>query len=161
MKVLFVIAGDERPATALPGPPDPQRYPEPKLEENLTVWSKGDPMALDTPAGQVYFVQLLEGYKPDVVVIDSLSLMIDGDLTDDKAVKPAFDFLKKARNHYEFSLVMVHHHRKKANDATSRKSPNTQSDIYGSVLHHRADRLRAGYGAIGDDFEYGRSAHPC
>jgi archaellum biogenesis ATPase FlaH len=111
--------------------PIKQRYPENTLS-NLMVWAKGDPLALDEEPGQLYFLQLLERYKPEVVMIDSLSLMIGGDLTDDKAVKPAFDFLKKARNKYDFSVIMVHHHRKKANDAASRRSPNTQSDIYGS-----------------------------
>lgn len=132
-----------------------ERYPEPALEKNLKIWSKGDPMALDTPEGQHYFVQLLERYKPDVVVIDSLSLMIDGDLSDDKAVKPAFDFLKKARNHYDFSAVLVHHHRKKANDATSRKSPNTQSDIYGSYYITAQIDFALDLEQIGDDFEFG------
>jgi hypothetical protein len=81
--------------------------------------------------------------------------MIDGDLTDDKAVKPAFDFLKKARNHYEFGLVMVHHHRKKANDAASKKSPNTQSDIYGSYYITAQIDFALDLEELGTDIEYG------
>lgn len=156
MKVLFVSLEMSTRQLRYLARPIRERYPEPKLNENLMVWSKGDPMALDTAEGQHYFVQLLERYKPDVVVVDSLSLMVDGDLSDDKAVKPAFDFLKKARNHYDFSVVMVHHHRKKANDATSRKSPNTQSDIYGSYYITAQIDFALDLEQIGDDFEFGQ-----
>jgi RecA-family ATPase len=156
VKVLFVSLEMSNRQLRYLARPIRERYPEPALNENLMIWSKGDPMGLDVAEGQHYFAQLLERYKPDVVVLDSLSLMIDGDLSDDKAVKPAFDFLKKARNHYDFSMVLVHHHRKKANDATSRKSPNTQSDIYGSYYITAQIDFALDLEQIGDDFEFGQ-----
>jgi hypothetical protein len=153
MRVLFVsLEMSDRQLRYL-ARPIRERYPEPELDKNLVIWSKGDPMALDEPAGQIYFTQLLEKVKPDVVIVDSLALMIDGDLTDDKAVKPAFDFLKKARNHFEFGLIMVHHHRKKANDAASKKSPNTQSDIYGSYYITAQIDFALDLEVIGEDSE--------
>jgi RecA-family ATPase len=110
-----------------------ERYPE-KERSNLIIHAKGDPLPLDQEAGQAYFLQLIDRYKPKVVFVDSLSLAAAGDLSNDSDMKRMFDFLKVARNALDFSLVIVHHHRKKANDAASKKTPNSQSDIYGSYI---------------------------
>ena len=58
--------------------------------------------------------------------------MVAADLTSDNEMKEAFEFLQRARNQFDFGLIIVHHHRKKANDAASRKNPNSLSDVYGS-----------------------------
>lgn len=47
-------------------------------------------------------------------------------------MKEAFEFLQRARNQFDFGLIIIHHHRKKANDAQSRKQPDSMSDVYGS-----------------------------
>lgn len=131
------------------------RYPEKLLDQNLIVHAKGDPLPLDQEAGQAYFLQLIDRYKPDVVFIDSLSLAAAGDLSNDRDMKTMFDFLKVARNALGFSLVIVHHHRKKANDAQSKKTPNTQSDIYGSYIITAAIDFALDLEELGDDRENG------
>jgi DNA replication protein DnaC len=108
-----------------------ERYPD-LPERNLVVYAKGEMLPLDEDSGQAYLEALLEKFKPNVVIIDSLSHMARAELTSDTEMKEAFEFLQRARNQYNFGLVIIHHHRKKANDAASKKRPNDLSDVYGS-----------------------------
>ena len=107
------------------------RYPE-LDQRNLPIYAKGEMLPLDEESGQAYFEALVEKLKPGVVIIDSLSHMSRAELTSDTDMKIAFEFLQKSRNQYDFALIIIHHHRKKANDAQSKKRPNDLSDVYGS-----------------------------
>lgn len=108
-----------------------ERYPD-LPEENLVVYAKGEKLALDEEYGQAYYEALIERIKPNVVIIDSMSHMVSADLSSDKEMKVALEFLQHSRNANNYGLIVIHHHRKKANDAASKKRPNDQSDIYGS-----------------------------
>jgi len=108
-----------------------ERYPDLK-QKNLAVYAKGEMLPLDEEAGQAYFEALVGKLQPSVVIIDSLSHMARAELTSDTEMKTAFEFLQRARNQFDFGLVIIHHHRKKANDAQSKKRPNDLSDVYGS-----------------------------
>ena len=130
------------------------RYPE-MDQRNLAIYAKGEMLPLDQPSGQNFLEALLTKMKPDVVVIDSLSHMASADLTSDKEMKDAFEFLQKARNQYNFGLVIIHHHRKKANDAQSRKQPNTQSDVYGSFYITAAVDFILDLETLPDDLDEG------
>lgn len=99
--------------------------------DNLTIYAKGEPVPMNQEAGQRLVDSWLDEYKPDVVIVDSLSQATSG-LSDDDEMSKMFAFLKALRRYHSFGMVFVHHHRKKANDAQSRKQANTQSDIYGS-----------------------------
>ena len=107
-------------------------YPDLALKKNLVVYAKGEAVAMNREDGQNLFVQMLEDYHPDVVIADSLSHMSSADVKDDMAMKALFEFLNLSRARYGFGMIIVHHHRKKANDAASRKQANDQNDIYGS-----------------------------
>lgn len=107
------------------------RYPDLK-QGNLAIYAKGEMLPLDEESGQTYFEALVEKLQPDVVMVDSLSHMARAELTSDTEMKTAFEFLQRARNQYDFALVIIHHHRKKANDAQSKKRANDLSDVYGS-----------------------------
>jgi KaiC/GvpD/RAD55 family RecA-like ATPase len=131
------------------------RYPEKALDKNLVIHGKGDPLPMDEKAGQRYLLQLLSEHKPDVVFVDSMSLAVSEDPNDNKAMKLLFDFLKVARNHLHFSLVIVHHHRKKANDAQSKKTPDSQSDIYGSYIIASSVDFVINLEELGDDRKNG------
>lgn len=131
-----------------------ERYPD-LNQKDLVVYAKGEMMPLDQDSGQAYFEALLSNIKPDVVIIDSLSHMASAELTSDTEMKEAFEFLQRARNQFDFGLIIIHHHRKKANDAQSKKRPNDLSDVYGSFyitaavdfvldLEERAEDLEEG-----------------
>lgn len=106
-------------------------YPDPELNKNLVIYGKGEPVYFNQKEGQNLVNSWLDDYKPDVVIVDSLS-QATTDLSSDDEMSKLFAFLKALRRHHSFGMIFVHHHRKKANDAQSRKQSNTQSDIYGS-----------------------------
>src|SRR5690606_17920918 len=106
-------------------------YPEPEMKKNLTIYGKGEPVYFNQESGQRLFDSWLDEYRPDVVIVDSLSQSTT-DLSSDDEMSKLFAFLKALRRYHSFGLVFIHHHRKKANDAQSRKQANSQSDIYGS-----------------------------
>lgn len=108
-----------------------KRYPD-LDQRNMIVYAKGEKLPLDEESGQAYFEALVTRFKPEVVIIDSMSHMSGADLTSDKEMKDMLEYLQVSRNKHEFGLVVIHHHRKKANDAQSKKRPNDLSDIYGS-----------------------------
>lgn len=108
-----------------------QRYPD-LDQRNMVIYAKGEKLPLDEESGQAYFEALVTRFKPEVVIIDSMSHMSGADLTSDKEMKDMLEYLQVSRNKHEFGLVVIHHHRKKANDAQSKKRPNDLSDIYGS-----------------------------
>lgn len=105
-------------------------YGGPMLEKNFTIYS-GEQIFLTTNEGQKVFASWLDDYEPDVVIIDSLSQAAT-DISSDDEMKKLFTALKVLRRYHKFGLIFIHHHRKKANDAASKKQANSQSDIYGS-----------------------------
>lgn len=106
-------------------------YPEATLKKNLTVYGKGEPVFFNQEEGQRLVHSWLDEYAPDIVIVDSLSESTT-DLSSDDEMGKLFAFLKRLRSYHSFGMIFIHHHRKKANDAQSRKQANTQSDIYGS-----------------------------
>jgi KaiC/GvpD/RAD55 family RecA-like ATPase len=103
------------------------------LNRNLLVAPFGESLPLDIPAGQAFLNNLLDEYMPDIVVIDSLQTVISKEMTDELAVKDFFKYLKIVRQKYKCSMVIVHHNRKKSNNA-QQKHDVEQSDIYGSTF---------------------------
>jgi len=106
-------------------------YDRELLDENLAIYHKGEPLFMNEEAGQRLVDKWMDDLKPDVMIVDSLSEAAT-DLSNDDAMSDFFKFLKALRHYHKTGMVFIHHHRKKANDAASRKQANSQSDIYGS-----------------------------
>jgi RecA-family ATPase len=101
------------------------------LNRNFLVAPFGMPIALDTPEGQQFLSNLLDEYMPDVLIIDSLQKISSKELTDEQAVKNLIHYLSTVRAKYNTSLLVIHHNRKKPNDA--QKKSVELSDVYGST----------------------------
>ena len=101
------------------------------LNRNFLVAPFGTPIALDTPEGQQFLSNLLDEYMPDVLIIDSLQKISSKELTDEQAVKNLIHYLSTVRAKYNTSLLVIHHNRKKPNDA--QKKSVELSDVYGST----------------------------
>ena len=111
-----------------------ERYPDLQAKDNIMIYARGEMLPLETEAGQAYFTSMLEEFKPDLVIADSLSFMSSADISSDSDMKTLFGFLQRSRKQYEYSMVIIHHHRKKANDAQSKKTADTLADVYGSYI---------------------------
>jgi KaiC/GvpD/RAD55 family RecA-like ATPase len=107
-------------------------YPDKKtLNRNFLVAPFGQPIPLDTEQGQQFLSNLMDEYMPDVLIIDSLQKISSKELTDEQAVKNLIHYLSTVRNKYNTSLLVIHHNRKKPNDA--QKKSVELSDVYGST----------------------------
>lgn len=107
-------------------------YDEPLvLNKNFLVAPLGTPRYLDTEPGQKYLASLLEEYKPDVLIIDSLQKVTSKELTDEVATKDLMNFLSVVRQRFDVAVLFVHHNRKKGSDAQAKGVE--LSDVYGSV----------------------------
>jgi KaiC/GvpD/RAD55 family RecA-like ATPase len=107
-------------------------YPDKKmLNRNFLVAPFGTPIPLDTEQGQQFLSNLMDEYMPDVLIIDSLQKISSKELTDEQAVKSLIHYLSNIRAKYNTSLLVIHHNRKKPNDA--QKKSVELSDVYGST----------------------------
>ena len=107
-------------------------YPDKKtLNRNFLVAPFGQPIPLDTEQGQQFLSNLMDEYMPDVLIIDSLQKISSKELTDEQAVKNLIHYLSTVRAKYNTSLLIIHHNRKKPNDA--QKKSVELSDVYGST----------------------------
>ena len=103
-----------------------------RLNSSLLLAPFGVPLHVDREEGYKRLMELLEKYTPDVVFIDSLSMITPKDLTDEEAMKTLFDGLAVIRQETSTAFVVIHHNRKKAADAQRSKRVEL-SDIYGST----------------------------
>lgn len=102
-----------------------------KLNRNFLVAPFGTPIPLDMPEGQQFLSNLMDEYMPDVLIIDSLQKISSKELTDEQAVKNLIHYLATIRAKYNTSLLVIHHNRKKPNEA--QKKAVELSDVYGST----------------------------
>lgn len=103
-----------------------------KLNKQLLLAPFGVPLHVDRKEGYERLSGLLEKHSPDVVFIDSLSMITPKDLTDEEAMKTLFDGLAVVRQETGTAFVIIHHNRKKAADAQRSKGTEL-SDVYGST----------------------------
>lgn len=103
-----------------------------KLNKRLLLAPFGVPLHVDREEGYKRLSSLLEQYQPDVIIIDSLSMITPKDLTDEEAMKGLFDGLAVVRQETETAFIVIHHNRKKGSDAQRNKAAEL-SDIYGST----------------------------
>ena len=102
------------------------------LNQNFKVFPHGRPLPLDTPEGQRFFEALLSEYQPDMVFIDSLGKVSSKSLTDEEAARTLAHYLMNVKAKYHCGVYMIHHNRKKSNDA-QKKDGVELSDVYGST----------------------------
>jgi nucleoside-triphosphatase THEP1 len=76
------------------------------------------------------FEKTLIKINPDVLIIDSISELATGDMTESEA-KTIMSWMKKIRKMYEIAIIAIHHNRK-ASDTN--KKPRKLGDLYGSFV---------------------------
>jgi RecA-family ATPase len=102
------------------------------LNRNFKVYPIGEPVPLDSEAGQRWLSDLMDEYKPDVLILDSLQKIVSKALTDEEAAKSLFNYISLIRAKYGCSVLIVHHNRKRSNDG-QKKQDTDLSDVFGST----------------------------
>jgi len=76
------------------------------------------------------YERIIQDFKPDVVIVDSLTELAQEDVKESEA-RTIMRWFKKMRRKYDCGFIVIHHNRK-AND--SNKKPRKLSDLYGSFI---------------------------
>lgn len=61
------------------------------------------------------FEEMVFKLKPDLVILDPISYIFDGEITDNDEVKQFFRELKEMINRYNFSVILTHHNNRMKN----------------------------------------------
>lgn len=119
------------------------------LKKNLFIYPTGQPLNLLAEPSRKLLETLLSDYKPDILVIDSFSMMVPGNLSDDTQMIQIMQYLQRLRAAYNTSMVIVHHDRKKSNDKNS-YTPGELSDLFGSQFIAAALDFAIALRVVGD-----------
>jgi archaellum biogenesis ATPase FlaH len=106
----------------------------PMLKSNFFVAPFGEPVYFDQPQGQQLMSNILQQYKPDILLVDSLQASFSTELTNELAVKRFFKYLTEIRKAYNCAVIFLHHERKKTSDRVGTYTPSDLSDMYGNQM---------------------------
>ena len=150
-KVLYMSLEMAAPSLSRIVVPQFQHYKEEavNLRKNLFIYPTGLPLNLAAESSRKLLETLLSDYKPDIVVIDSLSMMVPGNLSDDTQMIQVMQYLQRLRSTYNTSMILVHHDRKKSNEKNS-YTPGELSDLFGSQFIAAALDFAIALRVVGD-----------
>jgi predicted ATP-dependent serine protease len=89
-----------------------------ELDSSKLTMFYSDPMRLETEEGLIDFYRAVDiaSQHYDVIVIDGLYLSFNGSLSDDEAVRKVLGNLRRIKNRYHSTMIVVHHtHKTKLN----------------------------------------------
>ncbi len=99
------------------------------IEENLLIAPIGEAINLDRPEGLKFIESLIETYRPDGIVIDSMGKLTNRELGNESVTRALNNAYIRLRKKYGCWLWLIHHNRKENGD---NKKPTSLADIYGS-----------------------------
>lgn len=99
------------------------------ISQNLLLVPVGNPISLVSEDGTRYIQNLLETYKPEVLIIDALGSLTFEDLSE-VAAKAIMTKLKQFIADYGTTFYIIHHNRKA--EKNNAKSAPTLADVYGN-----------------------------
>lgn len=93
-------------------------------------------LALDTEDGYNDLVQRIEedGFDPDIIFIDPLYMAMEGDLNDNKAARDFCRNVRKLKERFSTSIVVVHHEHRPKKDAFKKYVQEGDESIMGSFV---------------------------
>lgn len=108
------------------------------LNWNPDNWAHCFPpaLALDTEEGYKEFKHGVEssGFRPEVVIIDPLYCAMEGDLIDNKAVRKFNANIRKLKEAWLCSFIIVHHEHRPKTDIKGMKIEEGDNSIFGSSM---------------------------
>jgi hypothetical protein len=99
------------------------------LDRNFKIVPLGEPLPFDKPEGKKFLEAIIEEYKPDGIIIDSMGKVTNASLTDEAKIKELNAYYVRLRNKFGCWLWFIHHNRKPNGD---NKKPTELSDLYGN-----------------------------
>ena len=68
--------------------------------------------SLSDPFHKKWLLKVVQQLEPVLVILDPLYLMFDGDVSNAQELNPILTWLLRAKQEYDFSLMLIHHFRK-------------------------------------------------
>lgn len=99
------------------------------LNENLFIVPMGEVLPLDHPEGKKFIEALIEEYKPDGIILDSMGKVTHESLADERKAKELNSYYASLRKKFDLFIWFIHHNRKAGDN---NKKPKELSDIYGN-----------------------------
>lgn len=99
---------------------------------SVPYFSRQSGLDLHSVSGKATLMRMVEGTKPDLVVIDPVYKLFSGDILYEKDVKPVLTFLDEIREEFNCGLWLVHHPRKSIDAGYTRGS--VASDMFGASV---------------------------
>lgn len=130
IRTLFVSM--EMPAEELKFFLDIMQMSDPNgmLKENFLLMPIGHSIGLRDKDSRLKLNRTIEKWKPDVIMMDSLSAGISDDMSSDKIILDTFKYVNKVlRNELGAAVWFIHHPRK---EQVGNKKPSKLDDLYGS-----------------------------
>jgi hypothetical protein len=104
----------------------------PLVRENLSIYYS-EPLFLQDKKEAHEFIKMIEmGKNHDVIVIDGLYLIFSGSLSDDTIVRQLIGNMRIIKNHFNCTLILVHHTHKVKFDQDGGVITEGDSAIFGS-----------------------------
>lgn len=103
---------------------------------------KGLDLDLSTDEGKKLFEALLENYKPDLVIVDSLSSFVSYELTEERRAKPIAIYCNQVAQRLNIGLLVLHHSRKPKKELENMRI--SQHDVSGSGVLTRFSAITIG-----------------
>ena len=100
-----------------------------KLRKNLTIFPLGTSVNLLSEEGQRALELIIDEFKPDGVVVDSMAKVSAKALTDEEHIKALNNLYARVRVKHDLFMWFIHHNRKATSD---NKKPNQLADLYGN-----------------------------
>ena len=109
-----------------------------RIEWKADNWRHYYPSALslDTEEGYVEFKKRIveSEFLPDVIILDPLYMSVDGDLIDNKSMRRFFRNIRRLKEDYRCSFIIVHHERRPKTDTFGHKVYEGDNAIFGSSM---------------------------
>lgn len=121
------------------------------LTENFRIMPLGRSVGLTTKEGRSKLDKVMDQHRPDIIMLDSLGIAISDELSSDKVILDAFNYVnKQLRNEYESAVWFIHHPRK---EQIGNKKPNKLDDLYGNRYITAAATSAINMWPVGDEIE--------
>lgn len=100
-----------------------------EIDNNFLIASIGEAISLDRVEGIKYLDLILDTYKPDGIIVDSMGKLTNKELGNEAVVRTLNNRYIEIRKKYGCWIWFIHHNRKESGD---NKKPTQLADIYGS-----------------------------
>lgn len=86
------------------------------IEGKLRMFSYNDSLdSFEWNKDKKYLIENIKDFRPNLLILDPISYIFDGEITDNDEVKQFFRELKELINEYNFSIILTHHNNRMKN----------------------------------------------